>query len=256
LLQPLLDAFKLLSKQSFSPLRSNKLVYNISPQNSLSLSLFVWCTMPLVYRLFRLGYSFLMFYCLSSVIVFLVLLSGWSSNSKYSLIGRLRSIAQSVSYETVIRTIVVILCVFLGFYNISSFNRLSSWLFIYFVFLWIICILAETHRAPFDFRESESELVSGFNTEYSGAYFAFLFLSEYAMLLYSCFLIVYVFLGGFIGGSFLVCVLLSLFVRFIFIWVRITFCRFRYDLLMMFAWKVILPLVLNILVFYLVLGFF
>ncbi len=122
-----------------------------------------------------------------------------------------------MSYETVIRTIVVMLCVFLGFYNISSFKSLSSFFFLYFIFLWIICILAETHRAPFDFSESESELVSGFNTEYSGAYFAFLFLSEYAMLLYACFLIVFIFLGGLIGGSFFMLVFFRLLVSFIFI---------------------------------------
>jgi NADH-quinone oxidoreductase subunit H len=95
-------------------------------------------------------------------------------------------------------------------------------------------VLAETHRAPFDFRESESELVSGFNTEYSGAYFAFLFLSEYAILLYSCFLSVYVFLGFLIRGA-LFLVVFGLIFRFLFIWVRITFCRFRYDLLIIFA---------------------
>jgi NADH-ubiquinone oxidoreductase chain 1 len=131
--QPLLDAVKLLRKQNLTPQRSNKFVYNISPQRSLVLAVFVWVTMPLFYSLFNLGLSFLMFYCLSSIMVFFVLVSGWSSNSKYSLIGRLRSIAQSVSYEVVISTIVLVLCVFVGYYSISSFLRLSSILFVYFL---------------------------------------------------------------------------------------------------------------------------
>jgi len=97
-----------------------------------------------------------------------------------------------------------------------------------------VCILAETHRAPFDFREAESELVSGFNTEYSGAYFAFLFLSEYGMLLLSCILIAYIFFRPYLFGVVFV-VALGLFISFVFIWVRITFCRFRYDLLIIAA---------------------
>lgn len=258
LVQPLLDAFKLLSKQTITPLRSNKLVYNLSPHLSLYLALFTWLTMPLVYRSLNLNYSFLMFFCISSVIVFAVLLSGWSSNSKYSLIGSLRSIAQSISYEAVIRTLVVIFVLYLCSFRISRFYGFSSLLTLFVFPLWIVCILAETHRAPFDFRESESELVSGFNTEYSGAYFAFLFLSEYAMLLYACFLISYIFFSftrPFLSVRTIYIVSLSLLISYLFIWIRITYCRFRYDLLIIAAWKSLLPVALVILVSYSVISF-
>lgn len=244
LLQPLLDAFKLLTKQVLTPLHSNKVVYNLSPQLSLFLALFTWVTMPLVYNFVGLIYSFLMFFCISSVIVFSVLLSGWSSNSKYSLIGRLRSIAQSISYEAVLRTILTFFVFFLSSFSILRFYQFSSFSILVFFPIWFICILAETHRAPFDFSESESELVSGFNTEYSGAYFAFLFLSEYAILLYSCFLISFIFFSSFFvfdSVSSLFLLSFSLLISFVFIWVRITYCRFRYDLLMIFAWKALLP---------------
>lgn len=252
LVQPLLDAFKLLTKQNLIPLRSNKLLYNLSPQLSLLLALFSWLTMPLAYFFISLNYSFLMFFCIGSVMVFAVLLSGWSSNSKYSLIGSLRSIAQSISYEAVLRTILVLFCFILNSYSIKRFERLCSFLYLFIFPLWFVCILAETHRAPFDFSESESELVSGFNTEYAGAYFAFLFLSEYTMLLYACFLMVYMFFIFFGSLRFIYVVGVSLLISYLFIWVRITFCRFRYDLLIISAWKVLLPLAL---MFFLILLF-
>lgn len=157
-----------------------------------------------------------MFFCLGSIIVFSVLLSGWSSNSKYSLIGRLRSIAQSISYESVFSTLIVILIILIFSYSIRSLFNQSSAIFLLFLPVWIICTLAETHRAPFDFSESESELVSGFNTEYSGAYFAFIFLSEYAILLYSCMLITYIFFRWLIPFNFIVITIFTLFFSFFF----------------------------------------
>lgn len=242
LVQPLLDAFKLLSKQDFVPLRSNKLAYSFSPIFSLFLSLFVWFTMPLSFSVFSLNYSLVIFFCVSSFMVFGVLLSGWSSNSKYSLIGRLRSIAQSISYESVFRTLLVLVCLVLYSYNIRSGSSTSSLLMLTLLPLWVVCTLAETHRAPFDFSEAESELVSGFNTEYSGANFAFIFLSEYAVLLFSCEIIVYLFLGWVASTSFVFLTTGALVFSFIFTWIRITFCRFRYDLLIIIAWKYLLPL--------------
>lgn len=135
LVQPLLDAFKLLTKQETTPLRSNKIIYNLSPQFSIILAMFIWSTMPLVYCSFNINYSFLIFYCLGSIIVFFVLLSGWSSNSKYSLIGRLRSIAQSVSYEAVLRTIIIMFCFMLRSYSIFRFNLISSIIYIYVILI-------------------------------------------------------------------------------------------------------------------------
>lgn len=182
--------------------------------------------------------------------VFAVLLSGWSSNSKYRLIGSLRSVAQSISYESVFSTLIVLFLLLTISYSIRSFISFSSPVFLFLFPVWVICTLAETHRAPFDFRESESELVSGFNTEYSGAYFAFIFLSEYAVLLYSCILISYIFFYWLGLTSVITLVLFTILISFLFIWIRITFCRFRYDMLIIFSWKVLLPLSLIIFVIY------
>lgn len=250
LLQPLLDAFKLLSKQSLTPLRANKFTYHLSPHLALVLSLFIWLTIPTLYIIVNINYSLVIFFCVGSIIVFSVLLAGWSSNSKYSLIGRLRSVAQSISYESVFSTLIVLVLILLISYSIRRSFRLSSLLFLPLLPLWFICTLAETHRAPFDFSESESELVSGFNTEYSGAYFAFIFLSEYTVLLYSCMLISILFFSWLIPHTIFFVIILTLFMSFIFIWVRITFCRFRYDILMITSWKVLLPSVLILFISY------
>jgi NADH-ubiquinone oxidoreductase chain 1 len=142
---------------------------------------------------------------------------------------------------------IVVLLLILSFSSVSFINC-SSLLFFLVLPVWVICTLAETHRAPFDFSESESELVSGFNTEYSGAFFAFIFLSEYSVLLFSCVLIVYVFFMSVIPVvSVILVVALALFISFIFIWIRVTYCRFRYDLLMSTAWKLLLPVALSLL---------
>jgi len=244
LVQPLLDGLKLFTKQSLTPLRANKLVYHLAPQIGLFLAFFVWLTLPNVYLIVSMNYSLVLFFCVGSVMVFSVLISGWSSNSKYRLIGSLRSVAQSISYESVFRTLIVLLMILIFSYSIRSLLVQSSALFLLFLPVWTICTLAETHRAPFDFAESESELVSGFNTEYSGANFSLLFLSEYAVLLYSCMLMTYIFFICFIPINLLFIVSVALFLSFVFIWIRITFCRFRYDMLMIMSWKVLLPFVL------------
>lgn len=246
LVQPLLDALKLFGKQTITPFRANKLVYNMAPIIALLLALFVWITLPNYYFLISINYSIVLFFCLGSILVFAVLIAGWSSNSKYRLIGRLRSVAQSISYESVFRTLIVILMVLITSFSIRSLFTQSSILFLLFFPIWLICTLAETHRAPFDFAESESELVSGFNTEYSGAYFSFIFLSEYIILLYSCFLLTYIFCIWFIPVNLFFILLIRLFFRFFFIWIRITYCRFRYDILMMISWKILLPVTLAI----------
>ena len=250
LLQPLLDAFKLLSKQIITPLQSNKLVYHFRPHLALTLSLFMWLTIPTSYYFLSINYRLVMFFCIGSVMVFAVLLSGWASNSKYRLIGRLRSVAQSISYESVFRTLIVLFLLLGMSYSIRSFVRFSSPIYLFILPVWVICTLAETHRAPFDFRESESELVSGFNTEYSGAYFAFIFLSEYGVLLYSCMLISYLFFYWLGLTSVISLVFITILLSFVFIWIRITFCRFRYDMLIIFSWKILLPLSILIFMLY------
>ena len=244
LVQPLLDGLKLFTKQNLVPLRANKYVYVLAPQIGLFLAFFVWLTLPNLYLIVSINYRIVLFFCVGSVIVFSVLLSGWSSNSKYRLIGRLRSVAQSISYESVFRTLIVILMILILSYSIRSLFSQSSVLFLVFFPIWIICTLAEGHRAPFDFSESESELVSGFNTEYSGANFAFCFLAEYAILLYSCFLITYIFFIWLLPVRMVLITLIAALFSFFFAWIRITFCRFRYDMLIIISWKILLPAVL------------
>lgn len=250
LLQPLLDAFKLLTKQSIVPLRANKFTYHASPHVALVLALFIWLTMPSLYNTLSMNYSFVVFFCVGSVIVFSVLIAGWASNSKYSLIGSLRSVAQSISYESVFRTLIVLVLVIIMSFSIRRSISISSPILIFLFPIWVICTLAETHRAPFDFSESESELVSGFNTEYSGAYFAFIFLSEYTVLLYSCIIISFLFFSWLLPYSIFYVVCITLLLRFVFIWIRITFCRFRYDILIIVSWKILLPMVLIVFVIY------
>ena len=249
--QPLLDALKLFTKQLVVPYHSNKFIYSSSPQLALFLSLLVWLCLPSVFYCFSLRYSLFMFFCFSSFLVFPVLLSGWSSNSKYRLVGSLRSVAQSISYESVFRTLIVVLFCMSSSFSSSSFFRVSSFMYLFLLLPWIICTLAETHRAPFDFSEAESELVRGFNTEYGGAYFSFIFLSEYGMLLFSCMLLPVLFFSFFLRLSVLSLSVLGLVFRFFFIWIRVTFCRFRYDILMMFSWRLLLPLSLNLFILYL-----
>lgn len=245
LVQPLLDAFKLLSKQDIYPLRSNKFTYSISPILALFLGLFMWLIMPIRFLSFSITFSFLLFFLIGSSIVFPVLLSGWASNSKYSLVGSLRSVAQSVSYESVFSTLVVLVRVLTFSFSIQRLQRLSSPIFFSLFFVWLVCSLAETHRAPFDFSEAESELVSGFNTEYSGAFFAFIFLREYAVLLFTAILISYLFVGWILPyNSLYLLIFFTLLFSFLFIWIRITYCRFRYDFLILMAWKLLLPVTL------------
>lgn len=241
LVQPLLDGLKLFTKQNLIPLRANKFIYVLAPQIGLFLAFFVWLTLPNLYLIVSMNYRIVLFFCVGSVMVFSVLLSGWSSNSKYSLIGSLRSVAQSISYESVFSTLIVMLIVLMMSYSIRSLFTQSSVLFFLFFPMWVICTLAEGHRAPFDFRESESELVSGFNTEYSGANFAFCFLAEYAILLYSCFLITYIFFIWVLPVNLLIIVVAARAFSFLFAWIRITFCRFRYDMLIIISWKILLP---------------
>ena len=133
-------------------------------------------------------------------------------------------------------------------YSVRRFIRQSSLLYLFLFPLWVICVLAEGHRPPFDFSESESELVSGYNTEYRGSLFAFTFLSEYGVLLYSCLLISFIFFSCIVPISVFRIVLIALIISFLFTWIKITFCRYRYDMLMIASWKILLPFTLSIFV--------
>lgn len=250
LIQPLLDALKLLSKKHIVSSSSNKATYYVSPFLSLGLSLVLWIFLPSFYFISSNAYSLYAIIVVCSIIVFGVLLSGWSSNSKYSFIGSLRSVAQSISYEVVFTTLFIIVT-FLSFsYSVTS---ISHWFFIgmyYLLPIWLFTVIAESHRAPFDFSESESELVSGFNTEYTGALFAYIFLSEYSSLLVSCILITWIFFP-FICFSVLSFCVTVLLVSVVIVFIRVTYCRYRYDLLMTTAWKSFLPVSIFLLLLFL-----
>lgn len=254
LFQPLLDALKLLSKTHLLPSFANPVSYYSAPFFSLGISLALWLVLPAIYLSITMRRSLLVFILLTSLLVFPLLVRGWSANSKYSLVGSLRAIAQSISYEAVLSTLIVGLLLVFITYRVFRVSVFKGVFLLIVLPLWVFSALAECHRAPFDFSESESELVSGFNTEYIGRFFAFVFLAEYSALLVSCALIAWIFFHNILTASVFIHCLLVILVRLAIIVVRVTFCRFRYDLLIIFAWKSFLPssLILVILIIFLI----
>nr|YP_010222588.1 NADH dehydrogenase subunit 1 [Macroscytus subaeneus]UCC46038.1 NADH dehydrogenase subunit 1 [Macroscytus subaeneus] len=253
LLQPFSDGLKLFFKAQTIPYKSNYLIYYLSPVFMLILSFLMWGLYPFLINVFNFNYGFLFFMCCTGLGVYGVLMSGWSSNSNYALLGGLRSVAQTISYEVSMALIMICLILFTFSFNLLDFMvyQSSVW-FIFFSFplfyCWLSSCLAETNRAPFDFAEGESELVSGFNVEYSSGGFAFIFLSEYMNIIFMSMLTVIMFMGCDVW-SILFYIKLSVII-FWFIWVRGSLPRFRYDKLMYLTWKLFLPLALNYLIFY------
>nr|URX53331.1 NADH dehydrogenase subunit 1 [Calcaritermes nearcticus] len=252
--QPFSDAISLFTSEQYFPLVSNYLSYYFSPVFGLFLSLLVWVLVPYYsgFASFELGLLF--FLCCTSLGVYTVMVAGWSSNSNYSMLGGLRSVAQTISYEVSLALILLSFVFLVCGYDLVDFYSFQYYLwFVFFTFplslVWFISCLAETNRTPFDFAEGESELVSGFNIEYGAGGFALIFLAEYASILFMSLLFCVIFLG---------CDLYSLFfyvkfsfISYLFIWVRGTLPRFRYDKLMYLAWSSFLPLSLNYLLFFL-----
>nr|AVN68343.1 NADH dehydrogenase subunit 1 [Amazonina sp. Z256E] len=251
--QPFGDAIKLFCKEQSFPLLSNYLVYYFSPVFSLFLSLVIWMVIPYSSGLYSFELGLLFFLACTSMGVYTVMVAGWSSNSNYSLLGGLRAVAQTISYEVSLALILLSFVILIGSYNLVNFCVFQDllWLVIFLLplsMVWFTSCLAETNRTPFDFAEGESELVSGFNVEYSAGGFALIFLAEYASILFMSMLFVLFFLGGDINTMFFYFSLV--FVSFTFIWVRGTLPRFRYDKLMYLAWSSFLPLSLNYLLFF------
>nr|YP_010238867.1 NADH dehydrogenase subunit 1 [Anoplophora horsfieldi]QTE20916.1 NADH dehydrogenase subunit 1 [Anoplophora horsfieldi] len=253
LIQPFSDAIKLFTKEQIYPYMSNFNLYYFSPIMNLFLALVLWMCIPLISINISFNLSMLYFLSVSSLGVYSVMLAGWSSNSNYSLLGSLRAVAQTISYEV---SLSLILMSFL--YLILSLNMLDLLKyqkFIWFMllmlplcYMWLVSSLAETNRTPFDFAEGESELVSGFNVEYSSGGFAMIFLAEYASILFMSFICSMLFLGGnLMDFSFF---LKLVFMSFLWIWVRGTLPRYRYDKLMYLAWKSYLPISLNYLLMF------
>nr|QNG56365.1 NADH dehydrogenase subunit 1 [Phalacridae gen. sp. MJ-2020] len=254
LIQPFSDALKLFTKEQVYPFMSNYNLYYFSPVMNLFLALLLWLCVPYYCMNYTFNFSILFFLCISSLSVYTIMLAGWSSNSNYSLLGSLRSVAQTISYEVSLSLILLSFLILIN--SLSLYNFMLYQEYIWFVFLffplclmWVVSSLAETNRTPFDFAEGESELVSGFNVEYSSGGFAMIFLAEYANILFMSLMCSVLFLGS---NFFSFTLFLKLvFMSFFWIWVRGTLPRFRYDKLMYLAWKSYLPISLNFLIFFL-----
>nr|YP_011017374.1 NADH dehydrogenase subunit 1 [Amblyomma parvitarsum]WQF69037.1 NADH dehydrogenase subunit 1 [Amblyomma parvitarsum] len=242
LLQPFSDAIKLFSNEMNMMFYLNLFLYLISPILSISMMLMLWMIFYYKNNMMFLNLTLIFFLCISSLSGYSILLGGWSSNSKYSLIGAYRGFAQIISYEVSMAMLLISLALLTESFSILKFFFLQKNLSIFFSFsmmtiVWMIVMLAETNRTPFDLSEGESELVSGFNIEYGSWLFAIIFMSEYGMIILISMLTNYLFLGMLNFNN-----LMTLFLMMTFILIRSTFVRFRYDKLMMMAWKTILPI--------------
>lgn len=257
--QPFCDAIKLFTKEQTYPLISNYISYYFSPIFSLFLSLLIWICIPLLIKLYRFNLGLLFFLSCTSLGVYTLIIAGWSSNSNYALLGGLRGVAQTISYEVRLALILLSFVFLIGSYNIIYFYYYQNYIwFLIILFplalVWFASCLAETNRTPFDFAEGESELVSGFNVEYRRGGFALIFLAEYSRILFIRILFRIIFLGG---NIFELSFYIKLtFISFLFIWVRGTLPRFRYDKLIYLAWKCFLPFSLNYLLFFIGLKIF
>lgn len=251
--QPFCDAIKLFTKEQTYPLLSNYLSYYFSPIFSLFLSLLVWICIPFFVKLYSFNLGLLFFLCCTRLGVYTVIVAGWSSNSNYALLGGLRAVAQTISYEVRIALILLSFVFLIGSYNIIGFYYYQTYIWFLVIFLpigliWLTISLAETNRTPFDFAEGESELVSGFNVEYRRGGFALIFLAEYARILFISILFCVIFLGCNIFRILFYVKLIL--ISFVFIWARGTLPRFRYDKLIYLAWKCFLSFSLNYLLFF------
>ncbi|WAC07039.1 MAG: NADH-quinone oxidoreductase subunit NuoH [Thermodesulfobacteriota bacterium] len=273
LLQPIADGIKLFFKEDVIVTAADKVVYHLAPFIIVSTALLTIAVIPfgdaikifghnILLRIADVNIGLLYIFALSSLGVYGIVLAGWSSNNKYALMGGLRSAAQMVSYELPLglSTIGVLMqAESLSLSKIVQAQAAQGWFFLpqFIGFLiFFICAVAECNRTPFDLPEAEGELVAGFHIEYSSMKFALFFMAEYASVILMSALIVTLFFGGWLGPSFISCpawcgpiwfgVKVFIF-SFIFIWLRATFPRFRYDQLMKFGWKVLFPLsIINI----------
>ena len=243
LLQSVGDGVKLIVKELGSPRMAKIALFWISPILSFLLMVLGWVVFPSPYSFYTFNLGLVFFLCIGSLNVYALLGSGWGSKSKYALLGSIRGAAQTISYEVSLIFILFFPCSLEYCFNLFYFIH-RTYAYILLVapvfFIWIISCLAETNRAPFDFAEGERELVSGFNVEFSRLEFTFLFLAEYGKILLMRFLTSLLFFPS----HFLSFIVLGSFFSFFFVWVRGTFPRLRYDLLMDVAWKGFLPITL------------
>nr|YP_448855.1 NADH dehydrogenase subunit 1 [Testudo horsfieldii]AAY62472.1 NADH dehydrogenase subunit 1 [Testudo horsfieldii] len=255
LLQPMADGMKLFIKEPIYPLNSSTMLFTVSPILALLLALSIWLPFPIPFPLADLNLGILFLISISSLMVYSILWSGWASNSKYALMGALRAVAQTISYEVTLGVILLSLTLFSGGFNMQTFMVTQEPMYLMFsswplMMMWYVSTLAETNRAPFDLAEGESELVSGFNVEYSAGSFTLFFLSEYSNILMMNTLTTILFLNPahtnipelFSLSLMSKAMLLSAG----FLWVRASYPRFRYDQLMHLLWKNFLPITLTL----------
>nr|YP_004564338.1 NADH dehydrogenase subunit 1 [Rhinophrynus dorsalis]ADM35709.1 NADH dehydrogenase subunit 1 [Rhinophrynus dorsalis] len=252
LLQPIADGVKLFIKEPVRPSSSSQALFLLAPMLAFSLAITIWAPMPMPFSLTDLNLGILFILALSSLTVYSILGSGWASNSKYALIGALRAVAQTISYEVTLGLILLCMIMFTGAFTIYNFNitQEHTWLIIPgwpMAAMWFISTLAETNRAPFDLTEGESELVSGFNVEYAGGPFALFFLAEYANILMMNTLTAVLFMGTILSSPEMSTISIMLKASILsmgFLWIRASYPRFRYDQLMHLVWKNFLPITL------------
>nr|YP_010564895.1 NADH dehydrogenase subunit 1 [Pallenopsis patagonica]UZA61350.1 NADH dehydrogenase subunit 1 [Pallenopsis patagonica] len=250
--QAISDGVKLFGKEYFFPYLSMYFLFFLSPMIIFFMSLSLWMILPVYFHFLDFYFGLLFFLCLTGLSVYALIFSGWASNSKYSIFGAYRGVAQTISYEVSLALVMMSFVFLIESYNLEDFNSYQDMGWLIFMMMplgaiWFVSLLAESNRTPFDFTEGESELVSGFNIEYGGYFFALIFLGEYSSILFVSGMYVVMFMGG-IGVFY---TLKVMFIVFMFILIRGTLPRFRYDNLMYLAWKIYLPMSLNFLIFYL-----
>nr|YP_010443147.1 NADH dehydrogenase subunit 1 [Propithecus deckenii]UTE82461.1 NADH dehydrogenase subunit 1 [Propithecus verreauxi]UTE83072.1 NADH dehydrogenase subunit 1 [Propithecus deckenii coronatus]UTE82474.1 NADH dehydrogenase subunit 1 [Propithecus verreauxi]UTE82487.1 NADH dehydrogenase subunit 1 [Propithecus verreauxi]UTE82500.1 NADH dehydrogenase subunit 1 [Propithecus verreauxi] len=260
LLQPFADAMKLFIKEPLRPLTSSTLLYITAPTLALFIALIMWTPLPLPQPLINMNMGVLFMLATSSLAVYSILWSGWASNSKYALIGALRAVAQTISYEVTLAIILLSILLMNGSFTLSTLitTQEFTWLIIPswpLAMMWFVSTLAETNRAPFDLTEGESELVSGFNVEYAAGPFALFFMAEYTNIIMMNVLTTTLFLGTLYNPYMpqaysTMFATKALLLITLFLWVRASYPRFRYDQLMHLLWKNFLPLTLALCMWY------
>lgn len=260
LLQPFADAIKLFTKEPLKPSTSTTTLYVIAPALAFTIALLLWVPLPIPNSLINLNLGLLFILATSSLAVHSILWSGWASNSNYALIGALRAVAQTISYEVTLAIILLSILLISGSFNLHSLITTQEHLWLLLpswplAIIWFTSTLAETNRAPFDLTEGESELVSGFNTEYAAGPFALFFIAEYMNIIIINALTTTIFLGSLYPihspELFTTCFITkTLLLTSLFLWIRATYPRFRYDQLICLLWKNFLPLTLAFLIWY------
>nr|YP_008963553.1 NADH dehydrogenase subunit 1 [Lycaena phlaeas]AFV13301.1 NADH dehydrogenase subunit 1 [Lycaena phlaeas] len=253
MLQPFSDGIKLFTKEMIYLNFSNYLFYYLSPIIGFILSLMVWMLIPYYFNMISFNLGILFFLSCISLGVYVLLIAGWSSNSNYSLLGGLRAVAQTISYEVSLALIMMSSLIMIMSFNLMKYNEYQLMIWFYFLMIplsmcFLSSLMAETNRTPFDFAEGESELVSGFNIEYSSGGFALIFLGEYSMILFMSLMFILMFMGGYDLN--LIFYLKLSFISYMFVWIRGTLPRYRYDKLMYLCWKSYLPISLNYLLLF------